>query len=100
LPSGRPYLDGLTLAVASRTVARHSSVEARATRMARNEFRRDAAGLDRRRLQQVVLFMEEQLAEDLPLAQIAAVAGLSASRLAGGFINTSASAASSVPRIC
>lgn len=80
-PSGRPYLDGLTLAVASRVVARHSSVETFAARIARSEFRADATGLDGRRLKQVLSFIEEQLAEDLSLAQIAAAAGLSVSRL-------------------
>jgi AraC family transcriptional regulator len=71
--SGRFYLDGLALAVASRVVARHSSV-AKLTEQ-RNE------GLTGRRLKQVLSFIEDQLAEDLSLEQIAAVAGVSPSHL-------------------
>ena len=80
-PSGRPYLDGLTLAVASRVMARHSSGEIGAARIRRNQSRRDATSLDGRRLKQVLSFIEEQLAEELSLAQVAAAAGLSVSRL-------------------
>ncbi len=72
-PSGRLYLDGLTLAVASRLVARHSSVTKRMEE--RNE------GMDGRRLKQVLSFIEDQLAEDLSLEKIAAIAGISASHL-------------------
>lgn len=72
-PSGRFYLDGLALAVASRVVARHSSV-AKLT-----EERSE--GLDKRRLKQVLSFIEDQLAENLSLEQMAAVAGVSASHL-------------------
>ncbi|MCU1319207.1 MAG: AraC family transcriptional regulator [Edaphobacter sp.] len=73
-PSGRLYLDGLTLAVASRLVSRHSSDTKQTSE--RNE------GLSGRRLKQVLSFIEDQLAEDLSLEQIAAVAGVSASHLA------------------
>jgi AraC family transcriptional regulator len=71
--SGRIYMNGLTLAVASRLVAWHSS----AARMPKplNE------GLSGLRLKQVLAFIEEQLAEDLSLEQIAAVAGVSASHV-------------------
>jgi AraC family transcriptional regulator len=72
-PSGRLYMDGLTLAVASRLVAQHSSVAKRGAE------RRE--GLDGRRLKQVLSFIEDQLAEDLSLEKIAAVAGFSASHL-------------------
>jgi AraC family transcriptional regulator len=72
-PSGRLYLDGLALAVASRVVARHSSVAKPATER--------IEGLRGRKLKQVLSFIEEQLAEDVSLAQIAAVAGISASHL-------------------
>lgn len=58
-PSGRFYLDRLALSVASRLVARHSSV-AKPTAHA-NE------GLSGRRLKQVLSFIEDQLAEDLSL---------------------------------
>jgi|SRR5215472_1764809 len=76
-PSGRLYLEGLALAVASRVVARHSSVAEMAC--ARSE--RLNGGLNGRRLKQVLAFIEEQLAEDLSLEQIAAVAGVSASHV-------------------
>jgi len=72
-PSGRLYLDGLALAVASRLVARHSSVAKQAEEQNR--------GLGGRRLKQVLSFIEDQLAEDLSAEQIAAVAGTSASHL-------------------
>jgi AraC family transcriptional regulator len=72
-PSGRLYLDGLTLAVASRLVTRHSSV----TKLSEKND-----GLNGRRLKQVLSFIEDQLAEDLSLEQIAAVAGVSSSHLA------------------
>jgi AraC family transcriptional regulator len=72
-PSGPFYLDGLTLAMASRLVAQHSSIAKPAA--ARNE------GLSGRRLKQVLAFIEEQVAEDLSLDQVAAVAGVSASHV-------------------
>jgi AraC family transcriptional regulator len=72
-PSGRLYLEGLTLAVASRLVAQHSSITKRGAD--RHE------GLNGRRLKRVLSFIEDQLAEDLSLEKIAAVAGVSASHL-------------------
>jgi AraC family transcriptional regulator len=72
-PSGRLYLDGLTLAIASRLVTRHSS------RTKEVEQRR--GGLTGNRLKRVLSFIEEQLAEDLSLEKIAAVAGVSPSHL-------------------
>ncbi len=72
-PSGRFYLDGLALAMASRLVAQHSSVAK--VRVTRNE------GLSGRRLKQVLSLIEDQLADDLSLEQIAAVAEVSASHL-------------------
>jgi AraC family transcriptional regulator len=72
-PSGRFYLDGLALAVASRLVARHSSVAE--SPQERNE------GLSGHRLKHVLSFIEEQIAEDLSLTQIATVAGVSVSHL-------------------
>jgi AraC family transcriptional regulator len=70
-PSGRFYLQGLTLAVASRLVTRHSSIAK--PLVERNE------GLVGRKLKQVLSFIEDQLAEDLSLEQIASVAGVSSS---------------------
>ena len=79
-PSGRLYLDGLALAMASRLVARHSSVApAPAPR---------SEGLTGHRLKKVLSFIEEELAEDLPLEQIAAIAGLSASHFKAQFRKT------------
>ena len=70
-PSGRLYLDGLGLAVASRLVTRHSSVG--------NAPEAPKGVLSGHRLKQVLAFIEDQLAEDLSLDQIASVAGLSPS---------------------
>jgi AraC family transcriptional regulator len=72
-PSGRFYLDGLTLAMASRLVAQHSSIAKAAGE--RNE------ALSGHRLKQVLAFIEDQISEDLSLEQIAAVAGVSASHI-------------------
>jgi AraC family transcriptional regulator len=66
-------MNGLALAVASRLVLWHSSA-AKAPAMS-NE------GLSGLRLKQVLAFIEEELAEDLSLEQIAAVAGVSASHV-------------------
>jgi AraC family transcriptional regulator len=72
-PSGRIYMNGLALAVASRLVVWHSSAAKAPTTP--NE---QLSGL---RLKQVLAFIEEQLAEDLSLEQIATVAGVSASHV-------------------
>jgi AraC family transcriptional regulator len=72
-PSGRLFLDGIALAIASRLVARHSSHAKAAPE--RSE------GLSGRRLKQVLSYIEEQIAEDLSLEQIATVAGVSASHV-------------------
>jgi AraC family transcriptional regulator len=72
-PSGHIYMDGLILAVASRVVARHSSLA--------KQFEERHDGLDGRRLKQVLSFIEEQLAEDLSLEKIAAIARISPSHL-------------------
>lgn len=70
-PSGRLYLDGIGLAVASRLVTRHSSME--------NVLEVPNGVLSGHRLKQVLAFIEDQLAEDLSLDQVASVAGLSPS---------------------
>lgn len=72
-PSGRLYTEGLILAIASRLIAQHSSTSPPA--------RIPAATLSGHRLKQVLSFIEDQLAEDLSLDQIAASAGLSPSHL-------------------
>jgi AraC family transcriptional regulator len=71
--SGRLYLHGLALAAASRLVTRHSSIAKPIED--RNE------GLGGKRLKKVLSFIEDQLAEDLSLEQIATVAEISASHL-------------------
>jgi AraC family transcriptional regulator len=72
-PSGRLYLDGLALAAASRLVARHSS--------AARQVASPEQGLSGRRLKTLLSFIEERLAEDLSLEQIAQVVGLSQSHV-------------------
>ncbi len=72
-PSGRVYLDGLTLAIAARLVTRHSSLT--------NGVEQRNGGLTGHRLKQVLSFIEEELAEDLSLEKIAAIAGVSSSHL-------------------
>jgi AraC family transcriptional regulator len=72
-PSGRLYLDGLTLAIASRLVTRHSSRT--------KEAKQQHGGLTGYRLKRVLSFIEEQLTKDLSLEKIAAVAGVSPSHL-------------------
>jgi AraC family transcriptional regulator len=68
-PSGRLYLDGLAVAVASRLVGSHSSA---AVEQARHRSR-----LPERRLRDVLAYVEEHLGRDVSLAELAAVAGLS-----------------------
>lgn len=72
-PSGRIYLDGLALAAASRLVTRYSS--------AAKSLPQPNEGLSGHKLKRVLAFIEESLAEDLSIEQIAAVAGVSASHL-------------------
>lgn len=79
-PSGRLYLDGLALAMASRLVARHSS--------AADGPPPRGEGLSGRRLKKVLSFIEEQLAENLSVEQIAEVAGVSASHVKAQFRKT------------
>jgi AraC family transcriptional regulator len=76
-PSGRLYLEGLGVAVASRLVMVHSSIAKRV------ESNRE--GLADRRLKQALAFIEEYLSHDLSLGQIASVVGLSASHLKAVF---------------
>jgi AraC family transcriptional regulator len=76
-PSGPLYLDGLTLAAASRLVARHSSVAMPAED--------SKGGLSGRRLKQVLALIEDDLAGDLTLEKIAAAAGASPSHAAALF---------------
>jgi AraC family transcriptional regulator len=72
-PSGRLYTEGLVIAMTSRLLAQHSSLS--------QPSRMPAETLSGHRLKQVLAFIEDQLAEDLSLDQIASVAGLSPSHL-------------------
>jgi AraC family transcriptional regulator len=71
-PSGPLYLEGLSLALASRLISQHSSI-AKAPELPK--------GLSKSCLKDVLEFIEDQLAEDLRLAQIAKVAGVSVSHI-------------------
>lgn len=72
-PSGRLYTEGLVIAMTSRLLAQHSSLS--------QPSRIPTATLSGHRLKQVLSFIEDQLAEDLSLDQIAVVARLSPSHL-------------------
>ncbi|QNI37958.1 helix-turn-helix domain-containing protein [Edaphobacter albus] len=71
--SGRLYTEGLVVAMTSRLIAQHSSL-AQQQRMPRT-------ALSGRRLKQVLSFIEDQIADDLSLEQIASIADLSPSHL-------------------
>jgi len=76
-PSGRLYLDGLALAVASRLLACHSSLAPPATA--------SVEGLSGSRLKRVLSFIEEELAGDLSLERTASVAGVGVSHFKAQF---------------
>lgn len=71
-PSGRLYLEGLGLAMASRLLTHHSSLAKHASAK---------ESLTDRRLKQVLSFIEDNLSQDLSVEQIAAVARVSPSHL-------------------
>jgi AraC family transcriptional regulator len=70
-PTGRLYSDSLAVAIAARLITFHSSVETPASN--------NNDGLNGRRLKQTLSYIEDHLTEDLSLARIAAIAGLSTS---------------------
>jgi AraC family transcriptional regulator len=72
-PSGPLYVDSLAMSVASRLVTCHSSIAKSAT-----ERRR---GLRGRQLKDVLSYIDDHLAEDMPLSKIASIAGVSTSYL-------------------
>lgn len=74
-PSGRLYTDSLATALASRIVGSHSSM----SRGFCADTNHLAGGISSWRLREVLSFMEDNLAQDLSLSQVADVAGLSAS---------------------
>jgi AraC family transcriptional regulator len=72
-PSGRLYLGGLSVALASRLLVMHSSLT--------RGHSQPSEGLDGRRLRQVLTFIEEHLEQDISLEQIAGQIQISASHL-------------------
>jgi AraC family transcriptional regulator len=70
-PSGRLYVDSLAVSIASRLVSAHSSIA--------QPLPQRTGGLDGRRFKQTLGYIEDHLAEDLSLTQLASIAGLSAS---------------------
>lgn len=72
-PTGTLYLNGLAVAMAARLISAHSSVAKK------NEER--LGGLSGRRLKQVLAYIEDNLAEELSLAAVAGIAGMSVSHL-------------------
>ena len=71
-PSGRLYVDGLALSVATRLLCGHNS-------RALPEPGKQSGCLSDRRLRQVLSYIEDHLSQDISLVDIAAVAGLSVS---------------------
>jgi AraC family transcriptional regulator len=76
-PCGRVYTDGLALALAAHLVRRHSSLSPHSGCV--------NGRMPLRKLKEVLLFVDDHLAEDLSLADIARVAGLSLSHLSALF---------------
>ena len=72
-PSGRLYLDSLASDLADRIVASHSSLSHTSNG---NGYK---GGISRRKLRELLCFMEDNLSRDISLRQIAQVAGLSLS---------------------
>lgn len=72
-PSGRLFTDSLAVSVTSRLLFSHSSLTLPSQEKPR--------GLRGQRLKQVLSYIEEHLAQDIPLAKIASIAGLSSSHL-------------------
>jgi AraC family transcriptional regulator len=70
-PSGRLYTDSLAVSVASRLVSTYSSVARRSVEQ--------NGGLGGRRLKQTLSYIEDHLAEDLSLSQLASISGISSS---------------------
>jgi AraC family transcriptional regulator len=70
-PQGRLYADSIGVALASQLVRRYASATSRVP----------SGGLPKRRLRRVLAHIDERLTSDLSLAEIASVAGVSASHL-------------------
>jgi AraC family transcriptional regulator len=87
-PSARTYADQLTALLAAHLVRRHSrtgDVDSGDDTGADVGRRRSAVGLSQRQFGAVRALMEQRLAEPLPLADLAAVTGLSVSQFARRF---------------
>jgi AraC family transcriptional regulator len=76
-PCGRIYTDSLAMALAAHLVRRHSSVSGPASCV--------SGKIPLRKLKEVLLFIDDRLAQDLSLADIAGVAGLSVSHCSALF---------------
>lgn len=79
-PSARTYLDQITGLVAGQLALRHSSLRAHV-----GSAEPRTAGLSGRQLMRVRELLEQRLAEPVPLADMAAVAGLSVSQFCRQF---------------
>lgn len=79
-PSGRLFCDSLGTAMAAHLLSRHSSLE--------KLGEVSSAGMSGHMLKRVLSFIEEELARDLSLSEIAAVAGVSVSHFKAMFRKT------------
>ena len=79
-PSGQLYLDGLAVSVAARLVRCHSSVSSLSVNEGKSIRR-----MSDRRLREVLIYIEDNLSQNLSLADIAEVAGLSVSHFKSVF---------------
>jgi AraC family transcriptional regulator len=79
-PCGRVYLDSLGVSVAARLVACHSSVSV--------ELGKQRGRMSDRKLRRVLSYIEDNLAQDISLRDIATSAGLSVSHLTPLFRET------------
>ncbi len=87
-PSARTYVDQLTTLLAAHLVRRHSrtgDAGSGGDAGVADGRRGSAAGLSQRQLAEVRALMEQRLADPLPLADLAAVTGLSVSQFARRF---------------
>jgi AraC family transcriptional regulator len=70
-PSGRLYVESLGVSAAARLISAYSSIASRAPQL--------TGGLGGHRLKQTLAYIEENLAEDLSLQQLATLVGISSS---------------------
>jgi AraC family transcriptional regulator len=79
-PCGNLYLDSLAVSVATRLLRCHSSASV--------EPEKQSGRLTGRRLKEALSYIEDNIAQDISLSDVAAVAGLSASHFKGLFRET------------